>query len=79
MCIRDRVVVGVMVFVSAIRDVGHVALLTTGNNQPLSILQLGLLTEGRNEAAAVIGVILAATAIVAALIARRLGYSLARH
>ena len=68
-----------MVFVSAIRDVGHVALLTTGNNQPLSILQLGLLTEGRNEAAAVIGVILAATAIVAALIARRLGYSLARH
>ena len=79
LCARTLVVVGVMVFVSAIRDVGHVALLTTGNNQPLSILQLGLLTEGRNEAAAVIGVILAATAIVAALIARRLGYSLARH
>lgn len=78
LCARTLVVVSVMVFVSAIRDVSHVVLLTTGNNQPLSILQLGLLTEGRNEAAAVIGIILAAAAILAALVARRLGYRV-RH
>jgi iron(III) transport system permease protein len=79
LCIRTIVVVAVMVFVSAIRDVGHIALLTSSDNQPLSILQLGLLTEGRSEPAAVIGVMLAAMAIVAALIARRLGYRMQAH
>lgn len=79
LCARTLVVVGLIVFVSAVRDVGHLALLTTGDNQPLSILQLGLMIEGRSEAAAVVGVILAATAIAAALLARRLGYVLQPH
>lgn len=72
LCSRAIVVVAVMVFVSAVRDVGHIALLTSGDNQPLSILQLGLITEGRSEAAAVVGVILAALCVCAAFAARRL-------
>lgn len=79
LCARTLVVVAVMVFVSAVRDVGHIALLTSSDNQPLSILQLGLMTEGRSEAAAVIGVILAAITVVAAIAARKLGHRLLPH
>jgi iron(III) transport system permease protein len=75
LCVRSIVVVGVMAFVSAARDISHLALLVSSDNRPLSILQLEYIAEGRSEASAVIGIIIALIAIVAALVARRLGYS----
>lgn len=74
LCARSIVVVAVMAFISAARDIGHLSLLVSSDNQPLSLLQLQYIAEGRSEASAVIGVLIAAMAIVAALIARRLGY-----
>jgi iron(III) transport system permease protein len=75
LCVRSIVVVGVMAFVSAARDISHLALLVSSDNRPLSILQLEYIAEGRSEASAVIGIIIALIAILAALVARRLGYS----
>lgn len=74
LCIRSIVVVGVMAFVSAARDISHLALLVSSDNRPLSMLQLEYIAEGRSEASAVVGLIIALIAILAALIARRLGY-----
>ncbi|MFF7709037.1 ABC transporter permease subunit [Pseudomonas sp. NPDC007930] len=74
LCARAIVVVGVMAFVTAARDISHLALLVSSDNRPLSMLQLEYIAEGRNEASAVVGVIIASIAIAAALIARRLGY-----
>lgn len=74
LCARSIVVVAVMAFVTAARDISHLALLVSSDNRPLSMLQLEYIAEGRNEASAVVGVIIALIAIAAALIARRLGY-----
>ena len=41
--------VGLIVFVGAARNVSYVALLSTTTNQPLSMLQLNYLAEGKNE------------------------------
>lgn len=74
LCARSIVVVAVMAFVTAARDISHLALLVSSDNRPLSMLQLEYIAEGRNEASAVVGVIIAAIAIAAALAARHLGY-----
>lgn len=74
LCARSIVVVGVMAFVSAARDISHLSLLVSSDNRPLSLLQLEYIAEGRNEASAVVGIVIAAIAIIAALVARRLGY-----
>jgi len=71
---RTLAVVAIMVFASAIRDVGHIALLSSADNQPLSILQLGFIADGQSEPAAVIGVLLAGLATLAACIVRRTGW-----
>lgn len=76
LCARSIVVVAVMAFVSAARDISHLALLVSSDNRPLSMLQLEYIAEGRNEASAVVGVLIALIAIGAALVARRLGYRL---
>lgn len=70
---RSLAVVAVMAFVAAARNISHLSLLVASNNRPIAILQLEYLQEGRYEAAAVVGVIVVALAIGAALIARRLG------
>jgi iron(III) transport system permease protein len=79
LCARSIVVVAVMAFISAARDISHLSLLVSSDNQPLSMLQLEYIAEGRFEASAVIGVLIAGMAIVAALIARRLGYRTEAH
>ncbi|MCO8167518.1 iron ABC transporter permease [Pseudomonas sp. 21LCFQ02] len=79
LCIRSIVVVSVMAFVSAARDISHLSLLVSSDNRPLSLLQLEYIAEGRNEASAVVGLVIAVIAIVAALVARRLGYRPASH
>jgi iron(III) transport system permease protein len=66
-------VVGVLAFSSAARATSHVALLSTHNTQPLSILQLNLLTDNNFEAASVIGVFILLLTVGVAAGARFLG------
>lgn len=64
------IVVGLQVFATAVSVVGIIALLGTGANQPLSILQLVYMDSGRFEAATIVGIVILAVTLVAALIAR---------
>ncbi|MBV9327397.1 MAG: iron ABC transporter permease [Chloroflexi bacterium] len=66
-------VVGVLAFSAAARATSHVALLATHNTQPLSILQLNLLTDNNFEAASVIGVFILLLTVGVAGVARLLG------
>jgi iron(III) transport system permease protein len=69
-------VVGVLAFSAAARATSQVALLATHNTQPLSILQLNLLTDNNFEAASVIGVFILLLTVGVAVIARLLGLRL---
>jgi iron(III) transport system permease protein len=69
-------VVGVLAFSAAARATSHVALLATHNTQPLSILQLNLLTDNNFEAASVIGVFILVLTVGVAVVARLLGLRL---
>ncbi|HEY1297434.1 MAG TPA: iron ABC transporter permease [Chloroflexota bacterium] len=69
-------VVGVLAFSAAARATSHVALLSTHNTQPLSILQLNLLTDNNFEAASVIGVFILVLTVGVAAVARVLGLRL---
>ncbi|HEX4192818.1 MAG TPA: iron ABC transporter permease [Stellaceae bacterium] len=66
-------VVGLEVFATGMAVVGLVALLATGATQPLAILQLAYLDNGLFEPAAVIGIVIMALTVSAALLARHLG------
>ncbi|HEV7665720.1 MAG TPA: iron ABC transporter permease [Chloroflexota bacterium] len=69
-------VVGVLAFSAAARATSHVALLSTHNNQPLSILQLNLLSDNNFEAASVIGVFILLMTVGVAIVARIFGLRL---
>jgi iron(III) transport system permease protein len=69
-------VVGVLAFSAAARATSHVALLSTHNNQPLSIFQLNLLSDNNFEAASVIGVFILLMTFGVAVVARILGLRL---
>jgi iron(III) transport system permease protein len=69
-------VVGVLAFSAAARATSHVALLATHNNQPLSILQLNLLSDNNFEAASVIGVFILVMTVGVAVVARLFGLRL---
>jgi iron(III) transport system permease protein len=71
--LQSVLVTGVVGFISAGRNVGHIALLVTSDNRPLSILQLEFLNEGRYEAASVVGVVVVAMTAVVAVVARAFG------
>jgi iron(III) transport system permease protein len=64
------IVVGLQVFATAVSVVGLVALLGTGQTQPLSILQLVYMDSGRFETATIIGLIVLVITVLAALLAR---------
>jgi iron(III) transport system permease protein len=68
------VVVGVISFIGAARNISQVALLSNSATQPLSILQLDYLAEGKYEVASVIATILLFVSLGLALIARVFGY-----
>ena len=68
------VVAGVLAFSSAVRATSHVALLSTSQNMPLSILQLNQTSEGGYAGAAVVGVVIFAITLVAAILMRIFGY-----
>jgi iron(III) transport system permease protein len=65
--------VGVLAFASAAASTSHVALLATQGNQPLSVLQLNLLSHNDFEAASVIGVFILLMTVGVAVTARLLG------
>jgi iron(III) transport system permease protein len=65
-----------MSFISAARKVSHVALLATGANLPLALLQLDFMVEGRYEAASVVGMIVVVMTIGVALLGRLAGLRL---
>lgn len=66
-------VVAVLAFSSAARTTGHVALLSTRTNQPLSILQLNQMADMQFEAASVVGVFLLFMTAGVGLVARFIG------
>jgi iron(III) transport system permease protein len=71
-------VVGVLAFSAAARATSHVALLATRANQPLSILQLNLMTNSDFEAGSVVGIFILILTVGVAATARFLGLRL-RH
>ena len=71
--------VAVMVFGSVSRQVGSIVLLTTGESEPLSIMQLGYLMAEDYSAASVVGVILVGIGVLLALVVRKTGYQFGAH
>lgn len=67
------VLVGVVVFVTAARDIATVALLSTNATRTLALLQLDYMVDGRYEIAAVVSVIIVLVSTGVALIARMFG------
>jgi iron(III) transport system permease protein len=65
--------IGILVFMGAIRDISTTVLLAGASTQPLSLLMLQFAISGQSESAAVVGIILAAIAVILALTVRRLG------
>lgn len=65
--------VGLQIFATAVSVVGIVALIGTGANQPLSILQLIFLDNGRLEPSSVVGIFVLVLTLAAALLARYAG------
>jgi iron(III) transport system permease protein len=68
------VVVGVISFIGAARNISQVALLSNTAIRPLSMMQLDYLAEGKYEVASVIATILLFVSLGLALVARVFGY-----
>ena len=66
--------VGLIVFVGAARNVSYVALLSTTANQPLAMLQLNYLAQGKNEIASVIAFVVMLASVGGAFVARAAGF-----
>lgn len=71
--------VGVMSFISATKNISHLALLVTSVNRPLAMLQLDFMADARYEAAAVVGTIMALLTVGVALLARLFGLRVGLH
>jgi iron(III) transport system permease protein len=74
--IRALIVVGIMGFISASRNISHIALLASSDNRPLALLQFEYMMEGRYEAASVIGFIVIVVTTGVAFLARTYGLRL---
>ena len=70
------VMVGMLNFIGAARDISSVVLLASSTTRTLSLLQLDFIVEGRNETAAVISVIVIVMTTGIAFVARLLGLRL---
>ena len=66
-------VVGLLGFISAVRNISTIVLLATARTRTLSLLMLDFTAGGELEKATVVAVIIVALVIIAALIARKLG------
>ncbi len=67
-------VIGMIAFMAATRNVAQVALLSNSSNQPITMLQLNYIADGQLEVASVIGCISLFLTVGLALVARKLGY-----
>lgn len=65
--------VGLVIFISAARDISTIVLLATGRTRTLSVLMLDFATEAEFEKATVVAVLIVLVVVVAALIARAFG------
>jgi iron(III) transport system permease protein len=65
--------VGLVIFISAARDISTVVLLATGQSRTLSLLMLDFATEAEFEKATVVAVLIVLLVVIAALIARAFG------
>jgi iron(III) transport system permease protein len=63
-------VVGLLIFASAAREISLVALLSSGAVKPLAMLQLNYMEDGSYELATVVGVFILMLTVGAALLAR---------
>lgn len=72
-------VVAVMIFGSVSRQVGSIILLTTGESEPLSVLQLGYLMAEDYSAASVVGTILVGLGVLLAVAVKKAGYQFGLH
>jgi iron(III) transport system permease protein len=68
-------VVGIISFVSAARQIATVAMLIVGNNHVLATLQLSFMTGSELEAAAVVGTVIAFISLALAVLVRLMGGS----
>ncbi len=66
----------IVAFISAVRNVAHVAILITSSTRPLAIFQLNLMNDGQYEVASVIGVIVVLMTTGVAVLGRALGLRL---
>lgn len=64
------IITGLQTFATAVSVVGVIAMLGTGPNQPLSILQLVYLDSGRYEPATIVGLLILVITILASLLAK---------
>ncbi len=71
---RAVLVAAILGFIHAARNISTVALLSTSANRPLAMLQLDYLSEGRNEPAAVVGIILVLLTVGVAFLVRTFGF-----
>lgn len=70
------VLVGIMNFISAARDISHVALLATHNSRTLALLQLDFMVAGQYEKAAVVATLVVLLSTGGILLTRLLGLRL---
>jgi iron(III) transport system permease protein len=71
--------VGLLSFVQAAKAISVVALLSTRSTEPLSMLQLDYMAEGKLEEASVIGVLILVLTIAVAGLVRFIGFRLRRN
>jgi iron(III) transport system permease protein len=71
--------VGVLTFITASRDVANIAMIVTGDNRPIAMLQLDYLVDGNYEAAAIAGVFVVLMTIGVSIIARGIGKKMGNH
>ena len=69
--------VALLTFNSAARNIANIVMIVTGDNRPLSLLQIDYMADGQYEPAAIVGVIIVVLtlgfAFVARLISRKIG------
>jgi iron(III) transport system permease protein len=79
LCAPTLLLVAALSFISAAKSVSTIALLTTTQARPMSLLQLDLMVDGHYESAAVVGGIVVILTTGVALVARTLGLRATIH
>jgi iron(III) transport system permease protein len=70
--------VSLLIFSAAARNISNIVMIVTGDNRPLSLLQIDYMTDGQYEPAAIVGVLIVCltfgVAVIARTISRKVGY-----